>query len=317
MRERLETMPIIVAIGVFISIALLILGLTLRSERDTLRARIKQQAHAQMTTIPLSAVEQELAKPFAERVVRPWLHRLARIAELLSPRGSAENVDGKLNAAGRPWHINAREFIGLRTLSIILFLVPGFAVLRAMNGSILMRMAAAGLCIFVGVMLPDFMLARTAGERKAQIRRTLPDTLDLLMVSVEAGLGLDAAIQKVTEKLRGPLADEMRQALQEMRLGKLRMEALRSMAQRSQVGELSMFVAAVYQADQLGVSISRVLKIQSQTLRSQRTQRAREVAAKLPIKMLFPLIFFIFPALFVVILAPGAIQAAKALGITP
>ncbi len=265
----------------------------------------------------MSAVEQELAKPFAERVVRPWLHRLARIAERMTPRGSAENVDGKLNAAGRPWHLNAREFTGLRVLSIMVFLVPGFVALRGIDGSILMRMAAAGLCIFVGVMLPDFMLARAAGERKAQIRRTLPDTLDLLMVSVEAGLGLDAAIQKVTEKLQGPLADEMRQALQEMRLGKLRMEALRSMAQRSQVAELSMFVAAVYQADQLGVSISRVLKIQGQTLRSQRTQRAREVAAKLPIKMLFPLIFFIFPALFVVILAPGAIQAAKALGITP
>lgn len=310
-------MPIIVAIGVFVSIALLILGLTLRSERDTVRERIRQQAQTQTTTLPLSAVEQELTKPLAERVFRPFLHRLARIAERLTPRGSAENVDGKLNAAGRPWHINAREFIGLRVLSIIVFSVPTFVILRSMGGSILIRMAAAGLCVFVGVMLPDFMLARAAGERKAQIRRRLPDTLDLLMVSVEAGLGLDAAIQKVTEKLHGPLADEMRQALREMRLGKQRMEALRSMAQRAEVGELSMFVAAVYQADQLGVSISRVLKTQSQSLRSQRTQRAREVAAKLPIKMLFPLIFFIFPALFVVILAPGAIQAAKALGITP
>ena len=159
------------------------------------------------------------------------------------------------------------------------------------------------------------MLQRTVSERQAGIRRVLPDTLDLLTVSVEAGLGLDGAMQKVVEKLRSPLSDEMVRALQEMRIGKLRVEALRNMAKRARVQELTTFVAAICQADQLGVSIAHVLKVQSDTLRTVRSQKAREAASKLPVKMLFPLVFCIFPALFVIILAPGVINIARAFGI--
>lgn len=133
-------------------------------------------------------------------------------------------------------------------------------------------------------------------------------------MSVEAGLGLDGAMQRAVEKMKGPLPSEMERALREMQIGKLRAEALRDMAQRVKVAELSSFVAAVCQAEQLGVSIAKVLRVQGETLRTQRSQRTREAAAKLPVKLLFPLIFFIFPALFVVVLAPGVIRTVKALG---
>src|SRR5439155_22304528 len=141
----------------------------------------------------------------------------------------------------------------------------------------------------------------------------LPDILDLLIVSVEAGLGFDDAIDKVVEKMKGPFPDELRRVLQEMQLGKKRVEALRDMAARIEVSEVSTFVAAIYQADQLGVSMARVLHVQAETMRVARSQRIREMAAKLPVKMLFPLVFFIFPAIFVIIIGPGVISIMKAL----
>ncbi|MCL6630717.1 MAG: type II secretion system F family protein, partial [Armatimonadetes bacterium] len=141
---------------------------------------------------------------------------------------------------------------------------------------------------------------------------SLADTLDLLTVSVEAGLGLDGAMQKVVEKLKNPLSEELGRALREMQIGKLRAEALKDMASRVRVQELSSFVASICQAEQLGVSIARVLRVQGDTIRSQRSQRARETAAKLPVKMLFPLVFCIFPAIFVVIAGSGAISIWRA-----
>ncbi|MDQ2800409.1 MAG: type II secretion system F family protein, partial [Armatimonadota bacterium] len=144
-------------------------------------------------------------------------------------------------------------------------------------------------------------------------RRALPEVIDLLVVSVEAGMGLDGAMAKVTEKMRGPLADEMARARHEMRLGKTRGQALRDMAARLDMGEVKTFVAAVYQADQLGTSIARVLRAQSQMARAARVQRVREQAAKLPVTMLFPLVVFVFPAIFVVLLGPSLLRLMAAL----
>lgn len=306
-------MLVVIIASAFITLALVILGYAMKTEQQIMRERI--ETHAATSVQPLTAVQEEMASPFAERVVMPFLRRLSRVAGRFTSSGAMRNAEEQLEAAAHPYGLGAKEFVGLRVFSVAVFTPAGFAAATFFPASLLLRAASLILLIFIGFIMPDYLLGRAVTERQARIRRALPDTLDLLTVSVEAGLGLDAAIQKVVEKLKNPLSDELRIALQEMRIGKMRMDALRDAAKRTRVAELTSFVAAVYQADQLGVSISNVLRVQSQSLRSQRAQRARESAAKLPVKILFPLVFFIFPALFIVTLGPGVIQTGKALGL--
>ncbi len=166
-------------------------------------------------------------------------------------------------------------------------------------------MAAAGLII--GYIAPEFWLGRRVRARQKSILLQIPDALDLLTISVRAGLGFDAALAKVVEKLHGPLTEEFRRALAEIRMGKTRREALRDIVPRTEVLALTNFIGAIIQAEQLGVSISKVLQVQSEQLRIERRQRAEEMAARAPIKMLFPLVGCIFPSLFIVILGPAII----------
>ena len=160
-------------------------------------------------------------------------------------------------------------------------------------------------------MLPDMYLNLCRRQRSESILKSLPDVLDLLSVSVEAGLGFDAALQKVVEKSQGPLADEFDTALNEIRMGKPRREALRDMARRVEVDDVSTFVGAVVQADTLGVSISNVLAVQAEQVRQKRRQRAEEKAQKAPVKILIPMLFFIFPTIFIVLLGPALLQIGK------
>ena len=306
-------MLVLIIACVVITLALATFGYLTKTEQQILRERI--QTHAATVTQSQTAVEKEMAAPFTARVVMPFLRRLSGVADRFTSSGAIQSADEQLEAAAHPYGLGAKEFVGLRVLSIAVFTPAGLAAATFFHASLLLRAASLILLIFIGFIMPDYLLGRAVTERQARVRRALPDTLDLLTVSVEAGLGLDAAVQKVVEKLKNPLSDELRTALQEMRIGKMRMDALRDAAKRTRVAEFTSFVAAVYQADQLGVSISNVLRVQSQSLRSQRAQRARESAAKLPVKILFPLVFFIFPALFIVTLGPGVIQTGKALGL--
>jgi tight adherence protein C len=296
----------------FGTVALLALGVMVKSEREVARERMRGQAQAAETAI--DSVQTEMAAPFKARLVMPALRKMAEVFGRFTPAGAVQTVEAQLEAAGGFLGLGAKEFLGLRALSIIFFSVAGIAAVITLDVSLLIK-AAIVLLAFSGAIMPDYLLQHAITNRQIAIRRMLPDTLDLLTVSVEAGLGLDGAMQKVIEKLKSPLSTEMERALQEMRIGKLRSESLRDMAKRLKIQELSSFVAAICQAEQLGVSIAQVLKVQSEALRQTRSQRAREMAAKLPVKMLFPLVFFIFPALFVVVLAPGAIQIGRALGI--
>jgi tight adherence protein C len=166
----------------------------------------------------------------------------------------------------------------------------------------------------LGYTVPEFWLGGRIKKRQHAILLSIPDALDLLTISVRAGLGFDAALGKVVEKMNGPLTDEFQRALAEVRVGKVRREALRDIIPRTEVAPLSNFIGAIIQAEQLGVSISKVLQVQSEQLRIERRQRAEEMAAKAPIKMLFPLVGCIFPALFIVILGPAIILIVKGLG---
>jgi len=181
-------------------------------------------------------------------------------------------------------------------------------------GSSYARVAGTAGGLLVGFMAPDFYLGNRAGGRGKQLLETLPDALDLLTISVEAGLGFDAALVKVTEKLKGALSDEFKRAASEQRVGKSRQEALRGITDRVEQKELSNFISAIIQADQLGVSMSKVLRIQSEQMRQERRQRAEEKAAKAPILIMLPTIGCIFPSLFIVILAPAALSAMSSCG---
>jgi tight adherence protein C len=187
--------------------------------------------------------------------------------------------------------------------AILLFLL--LALLAKVAFPMAIFFAAIGSII--GYMIPEFWLGRKVKARQAVILKMIPDTLDLLTISVRAGLGFDAALGKVVEKLKGPLSDEFRRALAEVRVGKARRDALRDIVPRTEVGPLTNFIGAIIQAEQLGVSVSKVLQVQSEQLRIERRQRAEEQAAKAPIKMLFPLVGCIFPSLFIVILGPAII----------
>lgn len=305
-------LPVILALS-FATVVLFIIGLTMQSEREIMVERMESHAHGMKN---IKADFGDVQTPFIDRVILPALRKLSALAVRLTPKGALKTIDQQLETAGRPWGLGALEFVGLRVLSIAVFVVLAILVSsRFGQASLLLRIALMGLMTIIGLVLPDAILNGAVANRQASIRKTLPDTLDLLTVSVEAGLGLDGAMQKVIEKLQNPLSDELRRALQEMRAGKRRAEALRDMAARVRVQELSTFVASIIQAEQLGVSIAKVLRVQSESLRVSRAIKARESATKLPVKMLFPLVLCIFPALFVVVLAPGAIQIGRALGL--
>ncbi|MHB1190817.1 MAG: type II secretion system F family protein [Armatimonadota bacterium] len=307
-------MLIAISFLVFATVAVLVTGLTMRSERQIVRERIRRHAEYEFGE-ELDSVKAELSLPFRDRIIQPFLGGLSRLALRMTPAGTLQHIEAKLEMAGRPWNLGSREYLGLKVLSIIVLTGAGFALSILLHISPLLRILLFAVFAGAGFGLPEYLLHNAVIGRQMKIRKVLPDTLDLLLVSVEAGLGLDGAMQKVTEKLHSPLSDELNRALSQVQVGKPRVDALREMANRANVQELSSFVAAVCQAEVLGVSIANVLRVQSESVRNQRAQKIRELTAKLPVKMLFPLVFFIFPAIFVVLLAPAAIIICHAFGL--
>lgn len=303
----------IISLTTFSAVTLLIIGLTMTSERERVRERIERIA--QPLGPEMDSVRAEMGLSFMERIIMPFLRRLANAANRLTPVSAAHGLDARLDSAGRPGRLGSMEFAGLKVLAALGLLVLAAVTTKATHFSTFSGLAVVALCALVGFIAPDVLLNSGINARRLSMRKSLADTLDLLTVSVEAGLGLDGAMQKVVEKQRGPLAEEMSRALQEMQVGKTRAEAMRDMSKRANIPELGAFVASLVQAETLGVSISKVLRVQGDTLRTRRSQLAREMASKLPVKLLFPLVFFIFPAVYVVVVAPGAIQIGRALGI--
>jgi tight adherence protein C len=291
-------------------ILVLIIGLAAGSPVDPVQARLTQLGSIQARNLE----ELELQQPFAERTLRPFISRLSRAGSRLSSASSSDNAERRLAMAGNPGDLRLTDWIGVKMLVGIALGGMLFVVLGLLAGGLLMGVFLGALGLGIGYLLPEFWLGGRIKARQKLILRMIPDTLDLLTISVRAGLGFDGALAKVVEKLPGPLSDEFRRALAEVRVGKARRDALRDMVPRTNVQPLSNFIGAIIQAEQLGVSISKVLQVQSEQLRIERRQRAEEQAAKAPIKMLFPLVGCIFPALFLTILAPAFIQIIKTMG---
>ena len=243
---------------------------------------------------------------FRDRVVGPAVDRLAALALRLTPKASSEAIGARIIAAGLATRVSASQFLavkaGLALGGLLLAIVFGVAV------SPVAAVVFVPLLGALGFTLPDTILSLRVRERRERIRSELPDALDLLAVSVEAGLGLDGAIQKLTEHMSGALVDEFALTLGEMRIGEARQDALKRLAERVPAPELAAFVRSVIQAEQLGISLGRILRVQAADSRLRRQAAAEERAMKAPIKMLFPTAVFIFPAMFVVVLGPALLS---------
>jgi tight adherence protein C len=213
----------------------------------------------------------------------------------------------KIELAGNPNNWTAADFLGVRGLGVIITAVLIGVPLLVLRLPLAQTLLFTGIGAFLGFYLPVFWLNSKIGQRQHDIQKALPDALDLLTICTEAGQGFDAAMAKVTEKWDNELARAFARANAEVRLGKLRREALRDMANRAGVPNLTNFIAAVIQADQLGVSMAKVLRIQSEQMRVKRRQRAEELAAQAPVKMMFPLVFLIFPSIMIVLMGPAVL----------
>ena len=287
-------------------LALMVLGVAVfvAGEAITHPARQRREAVSRAASYGRFLVRRGDTRTFRERALFPLMQRVARGVLRLSRKSTAESVSLKLLAAGLPWSTTA--FLsakgGLAAGGALFGLVVG-----AFSGA-----AVALLCalIFgaVGWVGPEYLLSLRARSRREQLRAELPDALDLLAVSVEAGLGFDGALTKITEHMHGPLSDEFALTLGEIRVGESRAEALRRMALRAPAPEVAAFVRAIVQADQLGISLGRILRVQAADTRLRRQAAAEERAMKAPIKMLFPTVLFIFPSMFIVILGPAMLN---------
>ena len=253
-------------------------------------------------------IDEELSRPFMQRVMAPITGDIASALTRFAPHSIRRMVEEKMAMAGGFGGLSSNEF-----LVLCCFLALSLPVITAF-GAKLMGVAAnkvigySVIAAEIGLVLPLVMLTQKIAARKLSIQKNLPDVLDLLTVSVEAGLAFDGALAKLSEKMKGALVEEFSRALQEMRIGVSRRDALHALGKRCAVADLSLFTTSLVQADQLGVSIGHVLRIQSASMREKRRQRAEEKAMKAPIKMMLPLVLFIFPTIFVVLLGPAAIQ---------
>ncbi len=299
-------MELLLALLLGMSVTFVFAGLGLSARPSQVQARLEAYGSR-----PRTLSEIELETPFTERILMPSLQGMAKFVQGFTPQKTVEEIRHKLDLAGNPNNWSVGDFLGVRGMAAVVIGALTLGGLILAKTGIMQILLYSGIACFLGFYLPMFWLNSKIGKRKHNIQMQLPDALDLLTISVEAGLGFDAAVAKVVEKWDNELGQAFGRANQEIRVGKLRRQALRDMAERIEVQDVSTFIAAIVQADQLGVSISKVLRIQSEQMRVKRRQRAEAEAARAPIKMLIPLAFLIFPALFIVLLGPAVLIMMK------
>ena len=299
---------VVVLIGV--AIALVVAGLRAGDEEDPLQERLAEFAQRVDEGTVQSLEDIELSQPLSQRILMPLARKMGELASRFTPQNALQATAEKLERAGNPGNLDPTVFWALRFVGIglggLMLLLTTFApegsFIKGRTGFLI-----AAVFAVLGFYLPELWLGSKIGRRQKDIRRAMPDALDLLTICVEAGLGFDAAMGKVHEKWDNELSLIFGRILREMTLGKLRRDALRDMADRVGIAEMTSFVAAIIQSEQLGVSMANVLRIQSDGMRVKRRQLAEEEAQKAPIKMLFPMGILIFPSLMIILLGPAAL----------
>lgn len=255
--------------------------------------------------------EDTLTRPLAERAIAPVVLGLGKVLNRFTPIGYLNKLQHKLMLAGTPGNLDAPSLVVIKVFTTLVGIVLAFFAQRV-AGSGFQRLVLILFPIVLGFFGPDAWLSRKVEERRSSMQRSLPDVLDLLVISVEAGLGFDSALARVVSTVPGPLTEEFFRMLQETRVGVSRRDAMRHLMERSDLDELRSFLLAMMQAEAFGVAIARVLRVQADEMRVKRRQRAQEKAFAAPVKIVFPLVFCIFPALFIILLGPAAIQISGA-----
>jgi len=303
------SMLIVVGIVIVLGIAGALIFVAQRipkGDEDPLQARL---AEFSQSGEAVSLNEIELSQPFVERVIYPILRQFGEVSTRMTPQKQLQDITRKLELSGKAGWIDAPMFFALRLVGAVVFGILCIlvftlsAVKQPLGIAIIISMAGAAL----GYFFPDLWLNQEIKKRQLEIRKAMPDALDLLTICVEAGLGFDAAMSNVAEKWENELSLAFARAIREIQLGKVRRDALKSMAERVDLAEMTSFTAAVIQSEQLGVSMAKVLRIQADQMRMRRRQYAEELAHQAPVKMLLPMVGFIFPSIFIVLLTPAAI----------
>jgi tight adherence protein C len=277
------------------------------SQADMLERRVRRYDGEQ----PVSLEELELRAPLTERLVRPAIERAGELLARRSPQAAKAELNRKLKLAGRPLNLTASQFTAVRYLAVLVITLVAIAADVALAAPPLVALGVLAVGAMAGWLGPVLYLSWLTAARTTAIRRSLPNALDLLVVTVEAGLGFEAAMKRVAEKYRNPLALEFARVLQETRLGRPRQEAMEDMAARCGVEELHNFVQAVLQSEQLGTPIVNILRTQADDIRRRRLERAQVKGAQASLKMLLPMVGCIFPTIWVILLGPAALFAIQ------
>lgn len=303
------TATLILALGALLVFGALTLTLSMVGVVTTERRGVARSVAAVRALEDAPEVlKEELERPFSERVIAPLGERLVGIGRRITRADTGHRIQRRLDIAGNPTGWDVSRIIGLKVLGLGVLGTLAFLYAAFGGSSLLMLLLiTAGVGSF-GYVLPNILLYNAGEKREKLMRNALPDAIDLLTVSVEAGLGFDAAVDRVARNTKGPLAGEFFRLLQEMQIGVGRGDAMRAVAERTTLEDLKSFCLAMVQADSLGVPIGRVLRIQSKEMRTKRRQRAEEKAMQVPVKIMVPLVLFILPSLFLVVLGPAGIS---------
>lgn len=294
------TMGLIIALLAMASAGLLLVGLRRLTHGETAKQQLDR-----LTASPHPTEEAQLELSFTERVIKPWLHNQMQAAGRLAPSRNIERIRTDLVRAGHPHNLGVLDFLGIKLLLALAGGVMAFYMVTLSGGLSFRVITMPIIATVIAFLVPDFWLGSRVRKRKGEIRRSLPDALDMLTICVDAGSGLDAGMLKISEKWKNAIAMEFGKVVAEVRIGLTRREALQNLAWRTNVEEVGSFTAVLMQAEQFGLSIASVLHTQSEQMRIRRWQRVEEEARKVPIKLLFPLIFMIFPALLAVSIGPA------------
>lgn len=290
-----------ISIGITVgALAIYIGNGVIRAQRNTSGSRLAQ----------LSSREETLQKDFSQRALAPAMQTIGRFVLRFTPTGWVTRAQKKIIWAGWAERMDGNTWAAVRLIAAGAGVVGVFFLVPLIEGTML-KLAVGGLVLFMGFFGPEASLNRAIDDRRKSMERQLPDIIDLLVISVEAGLGFEAAMGRVVQTVPGDLAGEFQRTLAETRVGVARHTALRAMAERTDVDDLNSFILALIQADQFGVSIARMLRVQAEEMRIRRRQRIQERAFAAPVKMIFPMLFCIFPSIFIIILGPAAINISE------
>ena len=293
----------IVGIGAAVGLALFAI-LSQAEEKAVVRSSLRQLEDYEVESVR----EKELLAPITERAIAPLLNGLTSLGKRFTPQGYLDSIRTKLISAGKGDQEAFDRFLAIRVITVVLAPIAGYLAWKYSPVDGLGKLMLTGLALMVFIVGPDAILNRQVEERQYAIRTKLPDVMDLLVISVEAGLGFEQALDRTVAAVPGPLTEEFGRMLGEVRAGASRADAMRALDARTNVPEIRSFVLAILQADTFGVSIGRVLRAQADEMRVKRRQLAQERAQKAPVKMLIPMVFCIFPSLFVIVLGPAALN---------